>query len=187
MRRKIVLYIAMSLDGYIARKDGTLDWLPDPGDIDMGYDDFYDTIDTVVMGAATYEQIINELSPDVWPYEGKQCFVATTKNRTSDKRTTFISEDIAGFVSKLKQQPGKDIWLVGGGKLVDPFIKQNVIDQYIITVMPTILGDGIPLFLGTDSKGAATNHTAYIPTETKLRLAKTKTFGNIIELCYIRD
>jgi len=79
--RNIVLYIAVSLDGYIARQDGSIDWLPQPSetDGDMGYREFYDTIDTVVMGRTTYEQVVNELSPDVWVYEGKACYVATTK------------------------------------------------------------------------------------------------------------
>lgn len=111
MERKIVLYIACSLDGYIARKDGSLDWLDEFGDIDMGYDKFYSSVDTVVMGRTIYDQINTELSPDKWAYEGKECYVATTKEHESDKNVEFISKDITGVIKDLKKKEGKDIWL----------------------------------------------------------------------------
>lgn len=177
MIRNIILYIAVSLDGYIARNNGAVDWLSDGSEnlnIDNGYDRFYKSIDTVVMGRTTYEQVINELSPDVWVYEGKKCYVAATKKWESDNRVEFISEDIAGFVNNLKKQQGKDIWLVGGGKLIDQFIKQNLIDKYIITIIPTILGDGIPLFLGKNP-------------EIKLKLIETINIGDMVELTYVRN
>ncbi|MCY6485493.1 dihydrofolate reductase family protein [Clostridium aestuarii] len=176
MSRSIILYIATSLDGYIARENGAVDWLSGNGDnpnVDNGYTNFYNTIDTVVMGRTTYEQVINELSPDNWVYEGKKCYVATTRKCEMDKRAEFISEDIAGFIKKLKKQQGKDIWLIGGGKLIDQFIKQDLIDKYIVTIIPTILGDGIPLFLKENP-------------EIKLRLVETKTIDGMVELSYIR-
>lgn len=112
----------MSLDGYIARKNGAVDWLSgDSGDpnVDLGFDKFYSSIDTVVMGRTSYQQVISELSPSVWVYEGKKCYVATTRYYESDDRVEYISEDITGFIKYLKNQQGKDIWLVGGGKLLD--------------------------------------------------------------------
>ena len=176
MSRSIILYIAASLDGYIAKSNGAVDWLCGNGDDpnpDNGYDNFYRAIDTVIMGRTTYEQVINELSPDNWVYEGKKCYVATTKGYDFDDRAEFISEDIAGFVKNLKKQQGKDIWLIGGGKLIDAFVKQNLIDKYIITIIPTILGDGIPLFLKENP-------------EIKLRLVETKTVDGMVELNYVR-
>ena len=176
MSRNIILYIATSLDGYIAKNNGAVDWLSGNGEdtnVDNGYDDFYNTIDTVVMGRITYEQVVNELSPDTWAYEGKKCYVATRKKYESDKRAEFISDDILEFIKNLKMQDGKDIWLVGGGKLVDQFIKQNLIDKYIVTIIPTILGDGIPLFLKENP-------------EIKLRLVETKVIDGMVELSYIR-
>ncbi|KDR95991.1 Dihydrofolate reductase [Peptoclostridium litorale DSM 5388] len=176
MSRNIILYIAISLDGYIAKNNGAVDWLSGNGEdtnVDNGYDDFYNTIDTVVMGRITYEQVVNELSPDTWVYEGKKCYVATRKKYESDKRAEFISDDIVEFIKNLKIQDGKDIWLVGGGKLVDQFIKQNLIDKYIVTIIPTILGDGIPLFLKENP-------------EIKLRLVETKVIDGMVELSYIR-
>ena len=151
MDRNLVLYIAASLDGYIARDNGEIDWLKGNNDnlnVDYGYDKFYNSIDTVIMGRITYEQIINELSPDNWVYKDKKCYVATTKKYKSDSRVEYISDNVVEFIKTLKSQQGKDIWLVGGGKLIDEIIKQNIIDKYIITIIPIILGSGVPLFIG---------------------------------------
>jgi dihydrofolate reductase len=89
MSRKIVLYIATSLDGYIARRNGAVDWLNGDGDKQKGnngFASFYSTIYIVVMSRTTYKQVINELSPDLWVYEGKKCYVATTKRGGADRR-----------------------------------------------------------------------------------------------------
>lgn len=176
MSRNIILYIAASLDGYIARNNGAVDWLSGSGNnmnADKEFDKFYSEIDTVVMGKITYEQVINELSPGTWVYVGKKCYVATTKQSQSNENVTFISENITEFVKGLKKQEGKDIWIVGGGKLIDQFVKQNLIDKYIVTIIPTILGDGIPLFIGENP-------------EIKLKLIETKTTNGMVELIYIR-
>ncbi|AFS77454.1 dihydrofolate reductase family protein [Gottschalkia acidurici 9a] len=177
MSRNIVLYIAASLDGYIARSNGSIDWLSGDSDndnTDNGYDKFYSTVDTIVMGRTTYDQVINELSPDIWVYEGKKCYVATTKKYEPDNNVEFISENITEFIKNLKKQQGKDIWLVGGGKLIDQFIKQDLIDKYIISIIPTILGDGIPLFLRNNP-------------QIKLKLIETKNINGIVELTYVKN
>lgn len=176
MERKIVLYIAMSLDGYIARSNGAVDWLSGQGEvleIDNGYEEFYSTIDTVVMGRITYEQVINELSPNIWVYEGKKCYVFTEKEYEDNEKVEFTSESIIEFVSDIKSGLGKDIWLVGGGKLIHEFINKNLIDKYIITIIPTILGEGIPLFIKENS-------------EIKLKLIENKSIDGMIELTYVR-
>lgn len=147
--RRVVLYIATSLDGYIARDNGAIDWLEGDNsepESDLGYEKFYEGIDTVILGRTTYEQVINELSPDEWPYKDKEGFVVTTKNINNQKNITFVKEDIGYFVKELKQKQGKDIWIIGGAELVDGLIKENLIDDYMITIMPIILGEGIPLF-----------------------------------------
>ena len=176
MERKIVLYIAMSLDGYIARSNGAVDWLSGQGEvleIDNGYEEFYSTIDTVVMGRITYEQVINELSPNIWVYEGKKCYVFTEKEYEYNEKVEFTSESIVEFVSDIKSELGKDIWLVGGGKLIHEFINKNLIDKYIITIIPTILGEGIPLFIKENS-------------EIKLKLIENKSIDGMVELTYVR-
>lgn len=132
MNKKTILYIATSLDGYIAKENGAVDCLLGESNnlnVDNGYDKFYSTIDTVVMGRTTYEQVINELYPNVWVYEGKECYVATTRKCEPDNRVEFISEDITGFIKNLKNQQGKDNWLVSGGQLIDQFIKKDLIDK----------------------------------------------------------
>ena len=132
MERKIVLYIAMSLDGYIARSNGAVDWLSGQGEvseIDNGYEEFYSTIDTVVMGRITYDQVVNELSPNIWVYQGKKCYVFTKKEYEDNEKVEFTSESIVEFVPDIKSGLGKDIRLVGGGKLIHEFINKNLIDR----------------------------------------------------------
>ncbi len=173
MSRKIVLYIAMSLDGYIAGEEGELDFLSDFGEVDLGYDAFDARIDTVVMGSHTYLQVVNELSPDMWVYAGKSTLVATSQDLPEDENVEFVKNGIVARVLREQQKPGKDIWLVGGGVLASEFIERNLIDEYIITVMPVIHGGGIPLFLGGHEP-------------LGLKLVGTKTHGNVIELNYIK-
>ncbi len=176
MERKVVLYIAVSLDGYIARSSGAVDWLGGNGDepnADYGYDVFYETIDTIVMGRTTYDQLINELSPDVWMYGGKKCYVATTGEMPANDHAEFISGDIVSFVNSIKEGQGKNIWLMGGGKVIDQFIKRDAIDMYIVTVIPEVLGEGIPLFLRDNP-------------EIKLRLIGAKITDGMVELTYVR-
>lgn len=125
------------------------------------------------MGRTTYQQVINELSPGVWVYEGKKCIVATTGNHEPDPRIEYVSEDITEFIKNLKGKPGNDIWLVGGGKLIDQFIKKDLIDKYIITIIPTILGTGIPLFHSGNP-------------EIKLKLVEIRDIDGMAELTYVR-
>jgi dihydrofolate reductase len=106
-------------------------------------------------------------------YEGEKCYVATSKRNMKDSRVEFVSEDITGLIRNLREEQGKDIWIVGGGKLIDRFIKENLIDTYVITIIPTILGNGILLFLNENP-------------EIKLRLIGTKTTNGMLELTYER-
>ncbi|MCK8099917.1 hypothetical protein C7B63_09325 [Bacillus halotolerans] len=173
MDRKNVLYIAVSLDGMIAREDGSVDWLDEfEGEGDNGYSEFYQTVDTVILGRSTYEHI-KILTPD-FPYQDKTCYVFTgTPDSYHDKHVTFIDEDIKAFTGRLKQQKGVNIWIAGGAELVNTFMKEDAIDEYIITVIPVVLGSGIPLFHEQN-------------TETKLRLTDMKRFGQAVQLHYKR-
>jgi dihydrofolate reductase len=146
---RIKLYIATSLDGHIAREDGSLDWLekfPNPDQIDYGYADFYSTIDSVVMGRATYEQI---LGFDVdWPYAECNSYVVTSDREYQAKtnKTEVIHDLTSDRILELRRSSKKDIWLVGGGQLVAAFLNLGEIDEMVITIIPTIIGEGIPLF-----------------------------------------
>lgn len=146
--RKIILYIAQSLDGYIAKSDGDINWLetiPNPEQSDYGYKKFINSIDTVIMGRNTFEQVCSFDMP--YPYQSKENFVFTKKTGlTASDKAIFIFENHLDFVKQLKAKPGEDIWLIGGGKTNTFFLKHDLIDQIRIFIMPIVLGNGIPLF-----------------------------------------
>lgn len=174
--RRVVLFIAMSLDGYIADEKGNVDWLmgQEPGKDDMeSYDEFIKDISTVVMGWNTYHQLITELSPDKWIYSGLKSYVLTHRNLPEEEEIEFADEDVCKLVQKLKETSPKDIWICGGAAVVQPLIKENLVDQYYISVIPTILGGGVRLFEGGCS-------------EIKLRLVDTKRYNGIVDLVYER-
>jgi len=126
--------------------DHGLDWLPKPvsPSEDFGYLAFYDSCDALLMGRKTYEACSVFSS---WPYFGKTSYVFTSNLPSKPlKDVEFIPEKPDTFVSKIKQQPGKDFFLVGGGQLIDLLHDAGLIDVYIITWMPLVLGAGIPVF-----------------------------------------
>lgn len=171
MSRKIVLYIAVSLDGYIATKDDCLEWLfKTEGEGDNGYSDFYNTIDTIILGRRTYEWILNQ-EGDNFPYKGKQCYVFSNTRHGKDQNVIFVNGNIAELAEKLKQTDGKNIWIVGGGELLHGFMEQRLVDEWIINIAPTIIGDGIPLFKKLDF-------------ETRLILKDVRRINQFTELHY---
>lgn len=149
MKRKVILYISQSLDGFIADEHFGVDWIigndPDFRG-DYGYDAFIKGIDTVLLGYRTYHQIITELSVDQWIYKGLKSYVFTTKQLQDTKDIEFVNTDAVSLVDKLTQQQGKNIWICGGADIVNQCIKANIIDEYQITTVPVILGKGIRLF-----------------------------------------
>ena len=139
----------MSLDGYIATPDGGIEWLneiPNPTNEDHGYNALLESVDTVLMGGRTYHEIIGFGVP--WPYKDKQTYVIAHNdtNVTPDEKVEFITEDIYRRISALKEAEGKDIWLVGGGVLTTMLLNHDLIDEMQIAIVPTILGEGLPLF-----------------------------------------
>ncbi len=165
--RKVKLFIASSLDGYIAKEDGTVDWLPE--NTDSGYDQFYSSIDTVLMGKKTYEQI---LTFGKFPYKDKISYVFTRnpEQKKKDENVEFTSE-VEEFTKKLISSSGKDIWLVGGSDITSTFFNLKFVDELILSVIPVVLGKGIPLFQN-------------IKEEIKLELIKTTEYPELIELRY---
>ena len=146
--RKIKLYIAMSLNGKIAEKDGSVDWLyVKEGDEkpDYGYSKFYNSIDTTIQGSSTYKQV--ESWGIDFPYPNKKNYVITRdKSLKDNKNVEFINTDHLEFIKDLKKQKGKDIWLIGGGLVNTMLLNECLIDELQIFVMPIILQDGIDLF-----------------------------------------
>ena len=146
--KKVKLFIATSLDGFIARENGDIDWLYT--DQDYGYTEFLNTIDTVLMGGKTYRQV---LGFGDWPYGTKQSieFTHDLKAQSTDE-VTFIHHDIPGCVKRLKEEKGKDIWLVGGAEINTLLLESGLIDELWIFKMPALLGRGIPLFNRTSER-----------------------------------
>ena len=145
--KKIKLYIAVSLDGYIARPDGDLEWLtefPNPSNSDYGYKDFLSTVDTVIMGGSTYYDIV--AMDVVWPYKEQTTYVVTRHPFETNLNIRFITENVAETVSGLRNEKGKDIWLVGGGKVISMLLDADLVDELQIFYIPVMLGSGIRLF-----------------------------------------
>jgi len=170
--RNIILYIGTSIDGYIANDDGTLEWLESTEvDGDSGYTALLERIDTVVMGKGTYD-VIRGFDID-YPYLDYTNYVFSKSVSGSDEYATFINEDIKTFIKNLKQKPGKDIWLIGGGNLAREFFKENLIDEFQLAIAPIILGKGISLYTGDD-------------ITQKYILTKVEKLGQLAMLHYIK-
>lgn len=150
MERSLILYIAMSLDGYIAGPNGELDWLF--SDQDYGYGRFVKNIDTAFIGRKTYDKMMTFDVP--YPFADKKSYVFTSTpgKYSSEYNITFTSENPLIVWDTLKKEDGKNIWLMGGGELITPFVNHNEIDQYIIAIHPIILGEGIELFRDIDRR-----------------------------------
>ncbi len=162
---KVIVYIATSLDGYIAREDGSIDWLPESAE--SGYDSFYKSVDTVVMGKTTYEQV---LTFGEYQYKDKKSFVFTRTSQKKDGNVEFVS-DVEKFVKDGFPGAGEDVWLVGGAQIIAAFLKQKVVNEIIVTIIPVLLGKGISLFKN-------------IENETKLELIKTVKYDKLADLHY---
>ena len=174
--RESILFIAMSLDGYIADRNGGVDWLAGQGNesetIDV-YGQFSKDFDTVFMGWKTYNQVVTELSPEKWPYEEFTTYVFTHRKQESSEKICFTQEHPAELLKKLKLEQGKNIWICGGAYLAQQLIQEDLLDQYYISVIPAILGGGVRLFEETQK-------------EIKLKLQKTQSYNGITDLIYTR-
>lgn len=146
------VYIAVSVDGYIATPDGGVAWLDGFAAEDYGYDHFYADIGTVVMGRATYEQARGFGD---WPYAGKRAMVLTS--RPCDALPAMVETvALAGLddvIARLRHASGGDIWIVGGGRTVDAFLERRAVDRLELYVMPVLFGAGVPLFPGPGPTG----------------------------------
>jgi dihydrofolate reductase len=156
MKRKIILNLAISLDGYIADENGGFEWIVGNGDKihdtekRFSFDEFLESIDTIIMGRKAYEDSPEE---GMEFFKSKKIFVATSQELEANyDNVEFISGDICNKILKLKEEEGKDIWLFGGAELTDCFIKADIVDEYIIGIIPIILGDGRGLFLKNNPK-----------------------------------
>lgn len=137
----------MALDGYIADENDQLSFLDPFHETELAkksYQDLLDRTDVLFIGRKTYDVISNLVTE--WPYPNHQTYVFTSKPDADIKNITFTSKDIKELIGELEVKPGKDIWVVGGGKLVQSLIERDLIDEYHITIAPILLGRGVPLF-----------------------------------------
>jgi len=170
--RKVILSLAMSLDGYIAKPNGDVAWLksvPNPDKTDHGFSGFYQKIDTTIMGNNTYKEILGFGIP--FPFPDKENYVISRTNKVDTEFVHFTS-DIINLVKTLKAKSGKDIWLIGGGQINTECLNQGLIDELLIRIVPIVIGEGLPLF-------------ANKPDETIFKLVATETFTTgTIQLTY---
>ena len=143
---KITYYVASSLDGYIAKDDGDVSWLEelDISMEDTGYDEFYSTVDALVMGRKTYEMIV---SFGQWPYGDKPVWVCSRNKITPMEGCNLqIGRSPEAVCRAANEMDIKHLWLVGGGSLASSFLESHLLTNISISLMPIILGSGIKLF-----------------------------------------
>ena len=146
MKRKIIVYIATSADGYIARRDGSVDWLDRPRPRgSYGMPGFFRSVDTILWGRKTYDESLGRGGPD--PFGGKmKNYVFTHRPpKASVPGIEFVNEGVPVFCKRLRAQPGKNIWMMGGGGVIASFLDAGEIDEFSIHVIPVMIGEGIPL------------------------------------------
>ncbi len=176
-KRKIIVTIATSADGFIARKDGAVDWLDRPSTAgDYGIGKFFKSIDTILWGRKTYDMILKfqkegKAAPDMYGGIKNYAF-----SRKPPKKVLpgfeFVKEPIKEFCKSLRAEKGKNIWMMGGGGIIASFLDAGEIDEFMISIIPTFIGEGIPLI--------APRHRT-IP----LRLMSVKTFSDgVVSLHY---
>lgn len=144
-RRKFIVYVAQSADGFIARKDGGVDWLDRPRPKgDYGMSAFYRSTDVCILGRKTYDFSVHHGMAEGCP--GKKNYVLSRMlKKAPSPKITIIKDDVAGFAEGLRREKGKNIWLMGGAELVAAFLDCGQVDEFIIHVIPTMIGEGIPL------------------------------------------
>jgi dihydrofolate reductase len=169
MNKKIILNLAMSLDGYIARLDHRVDYLDgmDPAKADA-FHAFLKNVDTIIMGSTSYDKMM-DLGGH--PFPEKHTYVLTTQEYEDVDNVEFVDLEIEDMVKLAKKKTKNNIWLFGGAKVVQQFIDKGFIDEFIITIAPRVIGTGIPLFLFSDS-------------DVELELVSSEKVGDFVTLHY---
>ncbi len=144
--RKVILYIATSLDGYIAGPNDDLSFLSivEQEGEDYGYADFVKSVDTVILGRKTYDWVMTQV-PE-FPHADKESYIITRTPQPGKGKTNFYTGDLKELIIRLKSEKGKNIFVDGGAEIVNELLKQKLIDEFIISVIPILLGDGTRLF-----------------------------------------
>jgi dihydrofolate reductase len=175
--RKISLFIAMSLDGYIAKPNNDLSFLKlvEKEGEDYGYTKFTDTIDTLIVGRKTYDYVLQEIGLSHYDNGQRDVYVITRTERPQAGRIIFYTGNITELVKQLKSEKGKNIYCDGGAEVINELLKHDLIDELIISVIPVLIGNGTRLF--KDNR-----------PEQILEFTEAKTFDTgLIQLHYKRN
>ena len=176
--RKIVLDLAVSLDGFIEGINGEIDWCI--MDEDMNFIEFLDSVDTIFYGRKSYDlwgkyaldNDASDMDREMWQKVHSKKKVVFSKSLTNIDNAKVINSNIVEEVNKIKNEPGKDIWLYGGASLITTFINLGLVDEYRLSIHPVVLGGGKPLFVN-------------IKERQELKLVNTRTFSSgVVQLCY---
>jgi dihydrofolate reductase len=144
--RKLILYISCSLDGYIAKPGDNLDFLSlvqKEGE-DYGYKEFVTSVDTVILGRKTYDWV--KSSGFDFPHRDKACYVITSQNMPKDGNIIFYKGDLTSLIRDLKESQGKNIFCDGGSEIVNQLLKDKLLDEMVLSIIPILVGDGVRLF-----------------------------------------
>lgn len=170
----VIYYVATSLDSYIATPDGGVEWLSafESAGEDYGYSGFYASVDAVLLGSRTYTQC---LTFGEWPYPGKPCWVFSWRQiEVAQPGVTLTTQSPLHVTAELRARNLRRAWLVGGGELAASFRAHGLITEYIVSIIPMILGAGVPLFASPGPK-------------ENLKLADSKSYPNgVTQLRYVR-
>jgi dihydrofolate reductase len=173
--RKLILYIAMSLDGFIAKTDGDISFLSavEKEGEDYGYSKFIESVDTIILGRKTYDKILS-MGFDLPYYGNRSVYVLTRSSQPDSGTIQYYSGNLPDLISHLKSVEGKNIYCDGGAETVHQLIQNDLIDEVIVSIIPVLLGDGICLFKGGSQ-------------EKKLQLMSEKSFEKgLVQIHYIR-
>ncbi len=146
--RKISLFIAMSLDGYIAKPNDNLSFLKlvEKEGEDYGYAEFTADIDTIIIGRKTYDYVLKEIGPSHYENGKRDVYVITQTERPQIGRTTFYTGSLPELIGRLKSEKGKNIYCDGGAEVINALLQNSLIDEFIISIIPVLLGNGTKLF-----------------------------------------
>lgn len=174
MQPPVKLFIAMSLDGFIAGPNDNLDFLSlveSPGE-DYGYSTFVSTVDTVIMGRKTYEKVLS--FGGEFPHAGRKCYVLTGSDLPGDPDVEFYRGTVESLISMIRQHPSKGIYCDGGASVISQLMQKDLIDELTISIIPVVLGNGTRLF------------SENIP-ELRLKLSGAKHYPTgLVQLHYVR-
>jgi dihydrofolate reductase len=172
--RKLIVYIAMSLDGYIAGPNDDLSFLSrvEQEGQDYGYADFVKSVDTIIIGRKSYDKVIS--MGYEYPHVDKDVYIITRQERPSVGSFRYYAGDLADLVNRLKKEAGKNIYCDGGAEIVQELLQHKLIDELIISVIPALLGNGVRLF--KDGR-----------PEMELKLVSTRQFEKgLVQLHYLK-